>query len=174
MKNRERGSEILEFALVIIPFLAMVTVLMDVSWSIFVKSSIQRAVRVGVTQGVVMTASQMSQGVCLTDAVKSIVQNNSYGMLSGSAGLALIKVNYFEPPAPGSTGAVTDVSATSTADVSGNIMQVSVQNFSLAPLIPRIVSLNDAVDNTALNVNVYSAGVIQLTSDPPTCVGKAP
>ncbi len=33
------------------PFLAMLTVLMGISWAIFVKSSMQRAVRVAVDQG---------------------------------------------------------------------------------------------------------------------------
>ncbi len=173
VNHRERGSEILEFALVLIPFLAMVTVLMDISWDVFVKSTLQRAVRVGVDQGVMMLGSQMAQGACLTDAVKGIVQQNSLGMLNGNSGLALIKVNYFQPPDPGSASAATDVSAQSTANTPGNIMQVSVQNYSLAMLIPRVVDAKSAVDNSPLNMSVYAAGVIQLSESAP-CVGTAP
>jgi Flp pilus assembly protein TadG len=172
-KHRERGSEFVEFSLVVIPFLAMITVLMDVSWAAFVKGSLQRAVRVGVTQGVSMTQTQITAagGKCLTDTVKSLVQQNSFGILSGTS---LIYVNYLQPPAPGSTAAATDVSTTSEADTPGNIMQVSIQNYSLLPLIPRIVSLNQGTDNNPLNLTVYAAGIIQLESDSPTCVGSAP
>jgi Flp pilus assembly protein TadG len=162
-----------EFALVVVPFLAMMTVLMDITWAIFVKSSIQQSVRYAVDQGVQMAASQIAQGACLTDTVKGIVQQNAFGMLNGSSGLALIKVNYFQPPAPGSNGAATDVSTTTTADTPGNIMQVSVQNYSLFPLISRIVNFNTNPDNSSLNLSLYAAGVIQLSESAP-CVGTAP
>jgi hypothetical protein len=155
------------------PFLAMITVLMGISWAIFVKSSMQRAVRVAVDQGVSLTASQLASGACLTDTLKATVQRNSFGMLNGNSGLALIKVNYFQPPAAGSASAATDVSAQTTANSPGNIMQVSVQNFSLMPLIPRFVDFSHAADNTPMNTSVYSAGVIQLTQTTP-CVGTAP
>jgi Flp pilus assembly protein TadG len=163
----------LEFGLALVPFLAMVGVLFDLSWAVFVKSSIQRAVRVAVEQGVSLSSTQLAPGACLTDTVKGVVQQNSFGMLNGTTGLVLIKVNYFQPPASGSNGAVTDVSTQSDADTPGNIMQVSVQSLSLAPLMPRIFALNQAVDKTPTGVTVFAAGVIQLTQSQP-CVGTAP
>jgi Flp pilus assembly protein TadG len=60
MRHRQRGAEILEFALVLAPFLALFTLLMDFSWAIFSKSSIQRAFRVAVDQGVTLTSSDMA------------------------------------------------------------------------------------------------------------------
>jgi hypothetical protein len=146
---------------------------MDISWAIFAKSSLQRAVRVAVDQGVALSSSQLAPGVCLTATVKGLVQSNAFGMLNGSAGIALIKVNYLQPPDPGSGAGVTDVSTQSGADNSGNIMQVSVQNFSLTPLIPRIVDFNHDADTNPLNLSVYAAGVIQLRQSQP-CVGTAP
>lgn len=177
MKHRERGSEVLEFALVIIPFLAMVSILLNVAWTIFSKTSLEWAVRRAVDQGTVMTQTQIAtygSTACLTDAVKQVVEQSSFGMLTGTAGLSQIKVHYFEPPASGSTTAATDVSGDSDADTAGNIMQVSVQNYSIMPLLPRIVNLNTAPDNNPMVVSVYAAGVIQLSSDPPSCVGTAP
>src|SRR5271157_4768974 len=111
-----RGAEPLEFTLVLLPLLAMVTVLLDTSWAVFAKSTLQRAVRVGVRTGITLTSSQMAQGACLTDTVKSTVQANAMGLLAGSSGLALIKVHYFQPPAVNSNSAATDVSANSDAD----------------------------------------------------------
>jgi Flp pilus assembly protein TadG len=173
MKNREKGSEIIEFALVFMPFIAMLTVLMDVGWAIFVKSTMQQAVRAAVDQGVQMQNSQIASGACLTDTVKGLVEQNSLGILNGASGLSYIKVNYFQPPAAGSNGAATDVSTQTDADTSGNVMQVSVQNYSLLPLLPRVVSLSQGVDNSPLNLSVYASGVIQMTMNA-SCVGTAP
>ena len=109
-RSRRRGSEMLEFSMVFLPLMAMFGVTADVAWSVFVKSTLQRAVRVGVRTGVTLTSGQMAGSSCLTPTVKGIVQQNSLGLLNGTAGLAMIKVNYFQPPLPNSTAAATDVS----------------------------------------------------------------
>ena len=173
---RSRGAEPLEFTLVLLPMLAMVTVLLDTSWAVYTKSTLQRAVRIGVRTGITLTASQMATGACLTDTVKSTVQANAMGLLHGSSGLALIKVHYFEPPAVNSTSAATDVSADADGDQSGNIMQVSVENYSLVPLLPRIYNWKTAADTNPLVIQgVYSADLIEPASvtDRP-CIGTAP
>jgi Flp pilus assembly protein TadG len=173
---RSRGAEPLEFTLVLLPMLAMVTVLLDTSWAVYAKSTLQRAVRLGVRTGITLTASQMATGACLTDTVKSTVQANSMGLLHGSSGLALIKVHYFQPPAVNSASAATDVSANSDGDQPGNIMQVSVQGFSLVPLVPRIFNWNAAADKNPLVIQgVFSADLIEPASstDRP-CIGTAP
>jgi hypothetical protein len=173
---RSRGAEPLEFTLVLLPMLAMVTVLLDTSWAVYAKSTLQRAVRLGVRTGITLTASQMATGACLTDTVKSTVQANSMGLLHGSSGLALIKVHYFQPPVVNSTSAATDVSPNSDGDQPGNIMQVSVQGFSLVPLLPRIFNWNAAADKNPLVIQgVFSADLIEPASstDRP-CIGTAP
>jgi Flp pilus assembly protein TadG len=173
---RSRGAEPLEFTLVLLPMLAMVTVLLDTSWAVYTKSTLQRAVRIGVRAGITLTASQMAQGACLTDTVKTTVQANAMGLLPGSSGLAMVKVHYFQPPAASSTAAATDVSANSDGDQSGNIMQVSVEHYSLVPLLPRIYNWKTAADKNPLVIQgVYSADLIEPASvlDRP-CIGTAP
>jgi len=173
---RSRGAEPLEFTLVLLPLLAMVTVLVDTSWAVYAKSTLQYAVRVGVRTGITLTASQMSTGACLTDTVKSTVQASAMGLLHGSSGLALIQVHYFQPPATNSSGAVTDVSNQSDGNQPGNIMQVSVQNYSLIPLLPRIYNWNTAADTNPMVIQgVFSADLIEPASstDRP-CIGTAP
>ena len=170
---RERGAEALEFTLVILPLLAVLTVLLDVSWAIFAKSTLQRAVRVGVRNGVTITSTQATGGQCLTDMVKSTVQANSMGLLSGASGLSKIKVNYLQPPPASSAAAATDVSTQADGNTPGNIMQVSVQNYSLLPLAPRIFDWNTTPDRTPMNLTVYSADRIEPSRNPP-CIGTAP
>lgn len=172
MNSRQRGSETVEFTLVLLTLMAAISVLFDAGWAIFAKSTLQRAVRVGVTSGSTLTASQISSG-CLTDNVKTIVQQNSWGLLAGSSGLNQIKVNYFSPPAPNSADPLTDVSSQSDGNSPGNLIQVSVQNFSLIPLMPRIVDWNTKPDNSAIVMSAYSAGLIEPSKDLP-CIGTAP
>jgi len=170
--RRRRGNEILEFALVFGPLMAGITALMGVGWEIFANATLQRAVRVGVTYGVTVTSSQIASG-CLTDNVKTQVQNNALGFLAGSTGLAQIKVHYFQPPNPNSTAALLDVSAQSTGNSPGNVIEVSVPSYSLTKLIPRIVNGYSAPDTAAQTVAVYSAGMMEPNSSTP-CIGTAP
>ena len=91
----------------------------------------------------------------------------------GSTGLSYIKVNYFTPAAPGTNSPPADVSTASNADMGGNIMQVSVQGYSLAPFVPRFTNWKGGPDKSPLIVNVYAAEVIEPSRTPP-CVGTAP
>jgi hypothetical protein len=174
-RRRSRGAEIMEFTLVFLPMLAFITVLADTAWAIWAKATLQRAVRLGVRVGVTLTANQMANGACLTDTVKGTVQAYSFGLLNGASGLALIKVNYFQPPAAGSNAAATDVSNQATGDQGGNIMQVTVQNFNLVPLMPRITSWKTSADANPMIFTVSSADIIEPSgaySAP--CIGVAP
>jgi hypothetical protein len=121
----------------------------------------------------------MTNGACLTDTVKGVVQANAMGLLgsgTGSSGHALIKVHYFQPPATGSTSASTDVSANPDGDQPGNIMQVSVQGYSVVPLLPRIFNWKTAPDKNPLVIQgVYAADLIEpASSTVRPCIGTAP
>lgn len=172
-RKGQKGQESIEFVLVLIPMLAMIFILLDTGWAVFAKGTMQRAVQVAVHSGVQMTASQLPPGTCLTQWVKSTVQQNALGLLSSTAGLNSIKVNYLLPPAPNSSGPLTDVSGQSTGNAAGNIMQVSVQAYSLVPLLPHMFGSGQPVDNNPLIVSVYAADLIESTQDTP-CIGTAP
>ena len=147
------------------------TVTVDIAWPTIAKASLQRAVREGVRTGVTLTSSQMASGVCLTQTVKNVVQQDSMGLLNGATGISYIKVNYFSVPAPGSTAGTTDVSTQSNADAGGNIMQVSVQAVPIAPLMP-VMGLGSTKAST-IAITVYSSDIIEPNSNP-ACVGTAP
>jgi Flp pilus assembly protein TadG len=170
---RQKGAELIEFTLALLPMLVIVLVLLDTAWAIFAKSSLQYAVRMATRRGVTLTAQQLSSGQCLTQVVKSTVQQYSFGMLTGDSNLSLIKVNYFKPPAADSTDPVTDVSAQPDGNTPGNVMQVSVQGFSLLPLAPRLFSWKDKPERNPLLISVYAADRIEPSRNPP-CMGTAP
>ena len=151
--------------------MAMTMLVTDTAWVIFGEATIQEAVRIAVRQGVTFTASQVTTD--LTSTVKGIVQAHSAGLLNGSTSstnYGYIKVHYFNGQNP-----TQDVSNQTWGNYPGNIMQVSVENYPLNPLIVRLFRLQDQPDNNPLNVTVYAADVIEpmaIAQIPP--IGSAP
>jgi Flp pilus assembly protein TadG len=123
-RARERGAALVEFALVLIPFLALVLLIFDVAWAIFAQATIQEAVREGVRVGITATAS----GACttVTCTVQNTVQSYSFGFISSPS---TVTVTYYSP----SGGTLTQVSG-SGADVGGNIIQVTVSGLTVKAL----------------------------------------
>lgn len=171
-RKSERGAELVEFTLVLIPILSLLSVLFIISWVQFARATLARAVRVAAQSGSIATSSDTGTG-CLTAYLKGIVQTNSFGFLAGSSGLTYIKVNYLQPPNPSSTAAMTDVSALATGNTSGNYIQVSVQNFPVVPLMARIVDWNTTPDSTTWTLSAYSVAMLEPVTSAP-CKGSAP
>ena len=120
--REERGSELVEGALVLVPFLAMVLLLMDVAWSIFVKATLQSAVREGARYAM---AGNTSGGSGQISSVKSVVQNYSMGLLNGSKS-STIMIQFYTP----------DTLAITNSNQGGNLVVVSVVNYPFVPLAP--------------------------------------
>lgn len=156
------------------PFLALITVLLSISWAIFAKSALQYAVKVAVRTGITIdkTAAGSSD---LTTLVKNMVKSNSFGFLKDTS---LVQVHYYQPPLPGSSGSMTDVSTVTTGsnpgNSAGNVMVVSVSGYSLPTLIPRIFRWN-AIDKSPTTIDVSSADLIeQIASNDLAPLGTAP
>lgn len=167
--NRRRGAELIEFTLSFLPFIAMILVLLDVAWAVFAKSTLTYAVRVGLRRGITITGTQATAAgnSTLSAMVKSTVQQNSLGLLAGSAGLAKIKIHYYLPPNEDINAAPTQVDAATDANKPMNIMQVSIEGFSLSPLVPRLFSWRQPYDNTATSIAATSYDLIEPSRDIP-------
>lgn len=181
-RERSSGAELIEFSMTLGPFLMLLTVIISISWAIFAKSSLQYAVKVGVREGI--TIDKVAAGSSdLTTMVKNIVVANSFGFLKNTS---LVHVHYYQPPSPSSSGNVTDVSSCVAGDSTspctptqpgnspGNIMVVSVDGYSLSPLVARIFSWN-SIDRSTTSLTVSSADLIeQLDSNDLAPLGTAP
>ena len=119
----QRGSQTIEFGLVIVPLFAFMFLIMDISWAVFSKAALQHAVREGTRYAV--TYRTMT-GLGQDASIKSVVQQNSLGMLNGSSGASLISIQYYTP----------DTLTPTASNGGGNVVEVSVTGFSLAPLGP--------------------------------------
>ncbi len=172
-----RGAELLEFTLVLLPLLAMTFVLLDAAWAIFEKSTMAYAVRAGLRVGVTTTGKQADDAKSdLTTMVKNSVQSSAGGLLGHSSidpGWKNIKVHYYQPPEPGFSTPNKDMCDDPNGNKPGYIMTVSIEGYSLSPLVGRIFSWNQAVDNSASEVGAIAADLIEPSRDLPT-KGSAP
>jgi len=128
-KKGERGSAMLEAALIILPLLAIGFALMDFPLGIFIQNTLRNAVR----EGVRFVITQQTGGSGQDAAVKDVVKTNSMGFLNDSllsSGGATITINYYDP-----ANLSTAVSGAGS-NAQGNIVVVTatIQHAWMAPL----------------------------------------
>jgi len=169
-RNGRRGAEMLEFTFAFLPLICMILVFLDITWAIFAKSTLNYAVRMGLRYGITITGTQATAANSdLAAMTKARVQSTSVGLLAGSAGLAKIKVHFYQPPSPGSNTAPTLVDSAADANKPLNIMQVSVEGFNLSPLVPRIFDwrTRGAPDKSSTPIAATSYDMIEPSRDVP-------
>ncbi len=81
----QRGSAMLEAALIILPMFAIAFALLDFSLGIFVQNVLRNAVREGVRFAITQQSGSGGQDA----AVKAVVQANSMGFLSGASAVSV-------------------------------------------------------------------------------------
>ena len=97
--------------------------MLDISWAIFNKAVLQHAVREGARYAVTY---QTQTGLGQDASIKAIVQDSSIGLLSGSSGLALISIQYYD----------ANTLAATASNAAGNVVKVSVTGYNLSPMGP--------------------------------------
>jgi Flp pilus assembly protein TadG len=125
--RRDHGSTTVEFALVLIPLFAFVFLLLDTSWVIFARSTLQHAAREGVRFGV--TGQVVAPATCLGDSIRQVVVTNSFGFVSTSSAASMVTITYYDP-------ATLIVQTGAGAAAGGNVLSVSIGGLSLKPLAP--------------------------------------
>jgi len=157
---RERGAEMVEASMIIVPLLLMTFFVLDMGVGIFLQSTFQRAVRAGVRYGITGQNTVVTTGGCQDDSIRAVVQQNALGFLNGSAGLAAIKVYWLDPD--------TGAPAASPANIPGNILEVSVQGWQFNPFgqFQRLGS--------KLDIEANSFDVMEPYPAPVPCVDHTP
>ena len=143
MRRRERGSQFVEAGLALLPFCALLLLVADVGWAVWVKATLQHAVREGARYGV---TGQTADGLGQMASIRNVVKNHAMGLLNGDQA-PTIAVRYYEP---GST-------SPTSSNAAGNVIEVSVEGYSLAPLAPLLRS------SAAIAVTVRAADVLEQT-----------
>jgi Flp pilus assembly protein TadG len=139
--DRRRGSQFVEAGLMLLPFLALAFMTMDAGWALFVKATLQHAVREGVRYGV---TGQVSGNNGQIASIEAVAVSQAMGLLSGSQA-GTLSVQFLDP-----------ISLAPTSNnAGGNIVQVSVTNYLITPLAPLLRS------GAGIPVNVTAADVIE-------------
>ena len=89
--TNERGSTIVEFALILLPMFGFLMLTLDIAWLIFAWACLNEGVREGVRFAI---TSQ-------TDAaVRQRVQQYSFGLITDSSANGPVSVHYYSPTPP--------------------------------------------------------------------------
>ena len=100
-RRSETGASLVEAAVILLPFLALFFALFDFGMALFLKNTLQFAVRQGVRYAV---TSQTQAGLGQDASIKNVVNTSTFGFLSylapgppktTCAGTACVSVTYY-------------------------------------------------------------------------------
>ncbi len=153
-RRKSNGNAMVEWMLVLLPTMALITFFFDLTFALFSWTTIQNAVREGARYAITF---QTMTGLGQDASIETTVANNSMGLVTVAGGL--INVNYYTQAAPNTAIAAPN------GNVPGNIVEVSIQSYPLVWMVP----LSGGLAGTALtpyrssspgSVNVYSSDVL--------------
>ena len=153
-----RGSVLVESTLVLLPLLALLWGTFDLAFAIFVKNTMNFAVRQGVRYAV---TSETMAGLGHDDSIKTTVKNYSLGLADALSpdhnGMNRISVTYYDPV---SLAVVTGPGS----NAGGNIVVVKATGLSWTWMIPLMRS------TAPLQFSVASADIMEASpvTGPPT------
>jgi Flp pilus assembly protein TadG len=131
----------IEFTLVLLPLLGFIFLLLDMGWTIYRRATLQFAVREGCRYAVTNQTQALKDAggnaYGLVDSVKWVVQNRAMGFLGSKAtdpAWATIQVRFYDPNSSLTTALpiaadCTSNSTTAPPNWSGNLVEVSVENY---------------------------------------------
>ena len=141
----------MESSFVLLPLLALLFGIIDIAFAVFVRDTVQFAVRQGVRYAV---TSQTMTGMGQDQSIKTVVNTYSMGLLNGLSpthnGMAQISIQYYDPV---SLAQVTGVGS----NIGGNIVVVSCTGLSWAWMAPLRRS------STPMQFSVSSADIMEAT-----------
>jgi Flp pilus assembly protein TadG len=125
--------------------------LLDLGWVLYKRATLQFAVREGCRYAVTNQTQSLTDAngkvYGATDSIKWVVQQRAMGFLgskSTDAGYALIQVRYYNPTASLTSALPVPLNCSSTTaspNVSGNLVEVSVENYLASPMAPLMRSI---------------------------------
>ncbi len=146
-----RGSVLVESAFTLLPVLALMFGTIDIAFAIFVRNTMQFAVRQGVRYAV---TSQTMAGLGQDDSIRTVVKTYSMGLLNGLSpggdGMKQVSVSYYDAA---SLALLTGPGS----NVGGNIVVVSCTGLSWTWMVPLLRN------STPMKFAVSSADIMEAT-----------
>jgi len=156
----------IEATFCLMAFVAIIFLIMDLSWAVFAKLTLQNAVRAGVRYAV---TSQTSGSLGQVASIRKVVEQQAMGFLTDAQASSLVNVCFYSvtPPSPSSLGCGTSALAGSTgpANTGGNLVIVSITSYPVSPFAPLYRNA------TPVTLSVQSGDLIESSGSsgvPPT------
>lgn len=160
-RKRRSGHVMLEMALGFMPFFGIIFGIADFSMVMYINSTLQNAVTVGVRAGI--TYDLVYNNVTYTSQtalVQAVVQANSGGWLTVANTPTYVNVRYYAPGALSTAVAATydsNGNLTNAPNAPGNVMEVTVQGYPWNWLLP----LPKIMPGPGLTLNTSALDVLQ-------------
>jgi len=139
--HSELGSEFVEAGLSLLGFCALLFLVLDAGWGLFVKVTLQHAAAEGVRYGV---TGRTAPGLGQTASIRTVVQSQAMGLLD-STQAGSIAIRFYDP--------VT--LAPTASNAGGNLLEVSVENYQFTPLAPLLRS------SAPISITVRASDIIE-------------
>jgi len=118
-RRRERGSQTVEAGLITLIMFALIFLLMDISLSLFIKTTLQEAARDGVHFAA--TEQLLTGDHYMNDSINQVVRASAMGFITNPG--CQVTITYQDP-----------YGGTTTTPGSGDIVQVSITGYQYTPL----------------------------------------
>jgi Flp pilus assembly protein TadG len=128
-RTAQSGSATVEFALLLLPFFAILFMTMDVAWILFTWACIQEGAREGVRYAI--TGSGQTEAT-LDSATKLVVEEYSLGFAKASN----ISVDYYPATGYSASGVPSSLDGTAGSTSVGNLVKVTVQGLTMKSFAP--------------------------------------
>jgi hypothetical protein len=119
-RRRRRGSQLVEAGISLTIFTALLLLVIDLGWGLFVKSTLQHAVSEGVRYGI---TSRTAPGTGQVASIRAVVLYHAMGLLNGDRGSTLV-IRFLDP--------LTLQSG--AANIGGSVLEISVEGYTITPL----------------------------------------
>ena len=150
LEEKSGGNALLEWTLVLLPTMALITAFFDIALAMFSWATIQNAVSEGCRYAITF---QTISGGGQDFSIETTVANDSMGLVTVAGGL--IHVDYYTQAAP------TTAIAAPNGNVPGNIVRVSIQSYPLNWMVPLSGTIASPFRSTSpATVNVYAESVL--------------
>lgn len=155
-RHQQRGAEMLAGALVMMMILPLMFMIVDIGWGIFIKVSLQHAVREGVRYAITSqtTSNGAGQGLGHIASIKAVTLHSAGGLMTGQEDK--LSVRFYDV---GSASLAEDVGP--NRNRGGNIVMVNIEDYEYRPLIPvyRIGNLQtmEILQDPPVRITVHAA-----------------
>ena len=130
-RHGQRGAEALAGAMVMMVILPLMFLIVDIGWGIFIKVSLQHAVREGVRYAITSQTTSDGSGGSLghVASIKAVTLKAAGGLVAGQEGK--VTVTFYNS---GSSTLTEDLGP--NRNRGGNIVMVNIENYEYRPIIP--------------------------------------